>query len=508
MRLDEWARSVADIMLRRAASADYDTWLRIGQKISRETRRKLKDAAAGPIFNRLREEQVALIRSLPMEAAKKAQEWAASGLSDGQRYADIAQRIKNELGGVTESRAICIARTETARARSNFTQARAQAVGSTHYVWHTVGDNAVRPRHRELDKTVHAWSDPPICDVGAGGTPIRSHPGCVFNCFPGDTLVRLDSDIIRVIRSPFNGCVVDIGCADSVITATPNHPMLTQRGWVPAGEINEGDYLLQAFGDTVDMVESDKQRDHVRIADLFDAFSGEAVRTAGTHFNFYGDVPDGDVDSAIVQGRLCPDIVAKLTERGGYFKLSGAAAVMSGVGHDVSHVRVPRALGEGPAIIERHSGEADDVCLGAIADRNVCLFEASSDSGPVDAKALSKSQDRFPGKVTSDDFGAVQFLPIEGMEAAATSIPRCIDTKGAEFQRQDVGAAVNLLGGIRDGRARLYKGFRVLNTFRRDFSGHVYTLETSKGWYRTTMNNYIVKNCRCWPEPLFYEKDK
>ncbi|HIV44705.1 MAG TPA: minor capsid protein [Candidatus Parasutterella gallistercoris] len=119
---------------------------------------------------------------MPMEAAKKAQEWAASGLSDGQRYADIAQRIKNELGGVTESRAICIARTETARARSNFTQARAQAVGSTHYVWHTVGDNAVRPRHRELDRTVHSWSDPPICDVGAGGTPIRSHPGCVFNC--------------------------------------------------------------------------------------------------------------------------------------------------------------------------------------------------------------------------------------------------------------------------------------------------------------------------------------
>lgn len=104
--------------------------------------------------------------------------------------------------------------------------------------------------------------------------------------------------------------------------------------------------------------------------------------------------------------------------------------------------------------------------------------------------------------------GAVQFLPIEGMEAAAASIPRCIDTKGAELQRQDVGAAVNLLGGIRDGRARLYKGFRVLNTFRRDFSGHVYTLETSKGWYRATMNNYIVKNCRCWPEPLFYEKDK
>lgn len=98
VRLDEWARSVADIMLRRAASADYDTWLRIGQKISRETRRKLKDAAAGPIFNRLREEQVALIRSLPMEAAKKAQEWVASGLSG--RYRPAHQKRARRRYGI------------------------------------------------------------------------------------------------------------------------------------------------------------------------------------------------------------------------------------------------------------------------------------------------------------------------------------------------------------------------------------------------------------------------
>lgn len=182
VRLDEWARGVAEIMLRRAAAADYETWLNTGKKINRATKRMLRDAVVGPIFGRLQDEQVSLIRSLPLEAARKAHEWALSGLSSGQRYGDIAQRIKRDLGGVSDSRAICIARTETARARTNFTQARAQAVGSTHYIWHTVGDGAVRSRHKALDKTVHAWSDPPICDVGAGGVPIRSHPGCVFNC--------------------------------------------------------------------------------------------------------------------------------------------------------------------------------------------------------------------------------------------------------------------------------------------------------------------------------------
>lgn len=182
VRLDEWARSVADIMIRRASSADYETWTRVGKRISRETRRKLKDAAVGPVYSRLQEEQVTLIQSLPLEAAKKAQEWTQKALENGERYADIAKRIKSDLGPVTQTRAVCIARTETARARTNFTRARAQAVGSTHYVWHTVGDGAVRPSHRALDKTVHAWNDPPICDTGAGGGPIRSHPGCVFNC--------------------------------------------------------------------------------------------------------------------------------------------------------------------------------------------------------------------------------------------------------------------------------------------------------------------------------------
>lgn len=182
VRLDEWARSVTDIMLRRASAADYGVWLSISKKISRETRRKLQDAAVGPVFNQLQRQQVDLIRSLPIEAAKKAQEWSQEALSNGERYSSVAQRIKSDLGPVTESRAICIARTETARSRTTFTQARAQAVGSTHYVWKTAGDGAVRPSHKALNNTVHAWDDPPICDVGAGGTPIRANPGCVFNC--------------------------------------------------------------------------------------------------------------------------------------------------------------------------------------------------------------------------------------------------------------------------------------------------------------------------------------
>lgn len=180
--LEAWASTVADTMLKRAASDDYDTWTKTSEKLSRETKKRLKDAVIGPEFARLQREQVDLIKSIPLSAAEKVHEWTKAGLSEGSRFTTIAKRIKEELGNVSDSKATVIARTECARARSNFTQARAKAVGSTHYVWHTVGDGAVRPRHAHLDGKIFAWSDPPVCDEGKGGSPVRAHPGCVWNC--------------------------------------------------------------------------------------------------------------------------------------------------------------------------------------------------------------------------------------------------------------------------------------------------------------------------------------
>lgn len=180
--LEAWASTVSKTMLEKAAKDDYDTWTKTGEKISRETKKRLKDAVVGPEFARLQAEQVALIKSIPLDAAKKVHQWTQAALSEGQRYSSIAKKIKTELGDVSDTKAILIARTETARARSNFTQARSKAVGSTHYVWHTVGDGAVRPRHAHLDGKIFAWDDPPICDTGKGGVPIRAAPGCCFNC--------------------------------------------------------------------------------------------------------------------------------------------------------------------------------------------------------------------------------------------------------------------------------------------------------------------------------------
>ena len=180
--IDAWARDVSSTMLRRAAQADYDVWRKVGKDLSSDMKRMLKQEGVGTTYAKLQSEQVDLIKSIPQTAADRVHEWAQKAMTEGTRPDQLAAKIRDEIGGVTESHAMLIARTETSRARSNFTQARAKAVGSTGYIWHAVKDSGTRSRHRELDGTVQTWDNPPITDYGKGGAPIRSAPGCIFNC--------------------------------------------------------------------------------------------------------------------------------------------------------------------------------------------------------------------------------------------------------------------------------------------------------------------------------------
>lgn len=126
----------------------------------------------------LLDEQVTLIQSIPLEAAKRVHELTLKGLEDSTRAKQIAQEIlrSNE---VAASRAMLIARTEVARTAATLKQARAESIGATHYIWRTSHDSDVRSDHKALDGKVFAWKDPPISDVASG---TRSNPGCIWNC--------------------------------------------------------------------------------------------------------------------------------------------------------------------------------------------------------------------------------------------------------------------------------------------------------------------------------------
>lgn len=499
--ITQWAERVSGIFLRKAEKADYEDWKKLSEKLGKETRKILKEHGKGETFRALQSEQIILIKSLPQDAAKKVHEWAVEGMHKGERYDSIAQRIFDEIGIVTRNHATLIARTEASRAKANFQQARAMALGSSEYQWITMDDYRVRPLHARLDGRIFRWDSPPATDIGRGGQWLHSHPGAIFNCFTGDTLVRLDRRIRKVIRSPFDGRVVDIRTSGASVTATPNHPMLTQRGWVAAGEIREGDYLLQPLGDAIHVIEADKERSHVRIADLFDAFAAEGVTAPGVLFDFYGDRPNGEVDTAPVKWELIFDKMPQLLKSIPDLGLSRPSGVVDGVRLNAFDMRGAGGGRETASLGEWSSFHTKKHRFATVSDSESVIFEAVDNNGSGNTERLGNRQDGFPAGVSADDFSFVKFEPIVGWASCFGDD----NSNSSEVLAKDIGRVVDSFSGLLKKCPRLYQGFRVEELVFRDFLGHVYTLETEMGWYNVTTCNFTVKNCRCRARPLLPE---
>ena len=174
-----WAASVADRMVKEVAARDRAAWGRVSQRMGLSIQRDLQSQPLASVMASLAQEQAALIGSIPREAAEKVAEWTQKGLAEGTRPQAIADRIMSEIGGVTRSRAVLIARTESGRVATTLTQARSLYVGADSYKWTSAGDSDVRPDHRKLDGKIFRWSEPPVADRRSG---MRYHPGCGPNC--------------------------------------------------------------------------------------------------------------------------------------------------------------------------------------------------------------------------------------------------------------------------------------------------------------------------------------
>lgn len=177
--LHDWAVSTAGRILTDIALRDEQTWMEYSADMSRALRDEIRNTPTGEIMRKLQSEQVVLIKSLPLEAAKRIQDKVNENVISGARIdKDLIDFIMSS-GDVSRSRANSIARTETSRATGALTQARAEAIGSEGYIWRDMGDSDVRHDHKDLNGKFFRWDSPPIADKRNGA---RAHPGCIYNC--------------------------------------------------------------------------------------------------------------------------------------------------------------------------------------------------------------------------------------------------------------------------------------------------------------------------------------
>jgi SPP1 gp7 family putative phage head morphogenesis protein len=172
--LDEWAHSTATRMLTAVEKRDLNAWRKLTKQMSLSLRQEIKKAPTGQAMRALLAEQVHLIKSIPTEAAQRVHKLVIEGQSS-TRAGDIAKEIMRS-GDVAKSRAELIALTETSRAASTLTQARAEHIGSTGYIWRTSKDSHVRDSHKRMEGRFVRWDSPPTLDNLTG------HAGCLPRC--------------------------------------------------------------------------------------------------------------------------------------------------------------------------------------------------------------------------------------------------------------------------------------------------------------------------------------
>jgi SPP1 gp7 family putative phage head morphogenesis protein len=105
-------------------------------------------------------------------------------------HVDDIRKALQERVGVSQSRAVLIARDQTLKLNSNIIQHRQRAAGISQYRWSGTLDERERPIHRELEGSIQDWDAPPETNED-GDT---NHPGEDIHCrcVPAPYLPELD----------------------------------------------------------------------------------------------------------------------------------------------------------------------------------------------------------------------------------------------------------------------------------------------------------------------------
>jgi SPP1 gp7 family putative phage head morphogenesis protein len=115
-------------------------------------------------------ENTNLIKSVSDRQLEEVQSILRREIMAGSSVRTIQKAIMQRVP-ITANRAKLIAQDQTLKLHSKMSQERLKDIGVTKYIWRTVGDNRVRPHHRDRNGKTFSWNKPP--SDGHPGQPVR-----------------------------------------------------------------------------------------------------------------------------------------------------------------------------------------------------------------------------------------------------------------------------------------------------------------------------------------------
>lgn len=318
------------------------------------------------------------------------------------------------------------------------------------------------------------------------------------NCVPAGVQVsgpRVDAATRRLYQGEM---VILTTASGQELPITGNHPVLTDRGWVPANLIQEGDYVVSSTrrqGATALVVPGEDQVPSL-IEDLWRPDGVvPLLHVPTTAEDFHGDGGYGEVDVVLADRLLRNGLEPAAGQFAHEEHLAGRVAetsLFSKLGPPQKHVvRVLDAAdgfvgGGGLALplLGGHTARSHLPCAGHVADFDASRFEVPSDGASRHSVAQAEAVFAFSGAVGSGDLIGGQRVVSPRWDAPAG--PLSVQTRAAYADRgQDL--FFRLAGQV--------ELDRVVDLRRVEWSGHVYNLTSVEGWF--SANGLIVSNCDC-----------
>lgn len=362
----------------------------------------------------------------------------------------------------------------------------------------------------------------PICEaisedgpyaINRARTLIPSHPNC--RCLAPGTSV--EGEVLAASKSFYSGPMIEIKtAAGKCLRLTVNHPVVTERGILPAGLLGNG---MQLVGNRtgVDVIVAKAKYEHnapALIEDVFDSLASfGSVRTPTTAMDFHGD-------AEFVEGHV--ELVASDLLLLRYIQ----AAFAQGVSDDlliVADKAISDAVRVGDLLASRSLGNAlpiNPLLVGLRPKLDAALLKYLDNRAAHNAVPRRKCQHRIAALIIGDDLqrasradlgkglvaqiGPASLLPSDGVGAHMDVIEFDAIGHSAKLDtaiNQDLpdSEVINSVFASEHRHTQAGAVFldEVVSINRFGYRGHVYDLQTATGFI--IAEGLAVKNCSFVP---------
>jgi hypothetical protein len=373
----------------------------------------------------------------------------ATAVTDGLKDSTTTvSKLAETIGGILDNpdRAFTVAQTEVTRAMTTAARDTYQRFGSKQIEFLSANDGKVCPA---CDANEDQGAIP-IGDTFKNGMP-PVHP----RCLPGDTLVSTRSRITAATSRVYDGDLVSIRTLSGQhLRSTPNHPVLTDQGWLLAGLLEPGDKVVRALVEQGPLVGDQNDQDMpAAIEQVAESFLGSgdvsAAEVPVSAEDFHGDGSGSEVAVVGTYRGLLPE---------GHVACEQHVSEHGLQRTDMASTLLP-AEGQ-PALLVEPYGSASGGVMGG-----------GRESGSFGAVGVGHACVHGGAAVSRFDTSAQQ-TAADGRAADGVALAECLLADPGLVELDEL-----------------------VDVQRVSFHGLVFNLETDDGWYFG--NTIVTHNCRC-----------